>query len=223
VARLETFGGRLERAIHEFGPRPGGWSGARGTVKGFHNKIKDLVPPGAGASYQTLYRILANEADPSPAFIDAALSCLPEVRREWLVHGEGAITHADAEAATVTAAVSVPDFRDTLAPRLVEAVLTGVGFPAVGEITHIPAWAAPLAELWVELPNEHAIAEALAGPLRAYPEINVEALDRASWLRDYILAMTPVLFQLAAEAERQGRQRQDLPPQDRQGGDDGEA
>jgi hypothetical protein len=199
---METIGERLRWAINRMPPE-----GRRRGVALLIHKLDGV----RGATYPSINAYLSNETDPPLEFLDAAAPALG-VDKAWLAFGPPhQPTGAHAKAATATEAVSVPDFRDTLAPGLVRAVLMGVGFPAVGEVTHIPAWAAPLAELWAELPEEHYtnIVGALAGPLRAYG-IDVEALDGPWQLRDYILAMTPVLFQLAAEAQRQARQRQDL-------------
>jgi hypothetical protein len=104
-----SFGSRLERAIRKYGPRPQGQPGADGTVKGFHEAIRGRVPKGGGASYQTLYRILSNRAQPSESFVEAALEALPQVRREWLLEGTEPMSVTEEVTEGVMAAASEPE------------------------------------------------------------------------------------------------------------------
>lgn len=109
---METFGERLQKAVEDHGPRPPSRPGSKGSVNQFCEQLKKL-PKGAGASYATVWRIIAGKAEPTPAFIDAALELMPQVRREWLVEGEGAMTVAGAVAermaAPTAADVPVPE------------------------------------------------------------------------------------------------------------------
>lgn len=215
------FGGRLEHAIEQHGPRPPGQPGAAGSRKQFHEAVKRIIPRGAGASYQTLYRILANAEEPSPQFVDAALSVLPAVRREWLVHGEGAVTHAHAAVERVTVeAARLPDETSKRedARQLQEAVLHALG---IGSSGHVESWVAPLAEVLRRLEEAPVFARgrlrepftgdllgaALRGPLESF-RIDVAQIGTEQ-LNDYIAAMTPVLLALAAQRRRQYEPQED--------------
>lgn len=114
---LSTFGGRLKWAIKRYGPRPETRPGAEGSVNQFHQLLSGKVKAGAGAGYQTLWRIIADRAEPSEDFVRAALELLPGVRRDWLVDGDGPPTEAHTRAETAAEA-EVPETYD----RLVKAV-----------------------------------------------------------------------------------------------------
>jgi hypothetical protein len=122
-----SFGNRLERAIKKYGPRPQGQPGAEGSVKGFHEAIRSRIPRGGGASYQTLYRILAG-AKPSDAFVEAALAELPQVRREWLLEGTGPMSVTEEVTEGVMAAASEPeeDASDDIARTVEEALASSL-------------------------------------------------------------------------------------------------
>lgn len=105
---VDGFGDRLERAIKEWGPRPPKRPGAAGSINQFHQKVSKNLSPGAGTSYQTLWRIIAGTTVPSDEFIEEALRVLPKVRREWLVDGRPPATKVGEAADEMVRQVDIP-------------------------------------------------------------------------------------------------------------------
>lgn len=105
---MDTVGERLRWAIEELGPRPRGRPGAKGSIRGFYELLKDQEGlKGKGASYQMIHRYLPKpDTNPDPTvppedFLRATAEVLSDesgkrLRWKWLATGEGEPTAEEA-------------------------------------------------------------------------------------------------------------------------------
>lgn len=97
---METVAERLAWAIEEYGPRPRGRPGAKGSIRGFHSKMsKRTELMGLGSSYGMIHRYLRGDTVPPAVFLHAAAQVLAPIREAWLRSGEGERTEQEQAAA----------------------------------------------------------------------------------------------------------------------------
>ena len=215
-----TVGKRLSRYIGD-GPE------ARMSVRAFAQAMYARKPKPRGSARAMIHRYLAG-AKPPTDFIAAAADVL-QIRPEWLAFGTEDPTGGHAEVSRISSeaieqAEGSPEWKRALQLKL--GVLEGLGIPApdlspvpaddtvrvmdawatATNVSHIPHWVPPLAELRRRLGIEpKEIGRALRGPLDALGIDPTEGVDSSyrtlPWLDDYITAMTPVLLPLASRLE----------------------
>ena len=173
------------------------------TLKAFHAEVVER----SGEDFS--YPAVRNYHDPHPKTgrfppVDylEAVSRVFDMPLAVLIRGQSDEGAAAVGSVAAEAAIGPANFRDHLTPRLTKAILEGIGFSQYSESPYVPSWAGPMAEALMESGwNESAIVAALAGPIEAFA-LDVTALE-GTVLRDYILAMVPVLLSLSAESKRQ--------------------
>ena len=183
----------------------------------------------SGSSYANVHAYLSGRTQPPVEFIDAAAKALCH-NPEWLAFGgnrertEGHAEVSRISSEAIEQAEGSPEWKRALQLKL--GVLEGLGIPApdlspvpaddtvrvmdawatATNVSHIPHWVPPLAELRRRLGIEpKEIGLALRGPLHALgidPMQGVDSTHRTlPWLADYITAMTPVLLTLTSPLE----------------------
>lgn len=220
-----TLGDRLKWAITTYGPRPPRRPGADGSINEFSARLEDHVEPGGGASYATIWRIIAGKAEPSDAFISATLEVLREatgqrVRREWLVEGEEPPTVSDlsgedaAEEAIWLGGLPLEEYSRRHRSTREEALKNELGrpIPAVAKpVLHKALGRIGLLERFREeglyegqgqFRSELAerLGRAIAAPLEAFG-IEAESCDGAE-LADYLVTTTTALARLVDHTVR---------------------
>ncbi|MEX2528550.1 MAG: hypothetical protein WEA09_13020 [Gemmatimonadota bacterium] len=183
------------------------------SIRSFWSKLDEGWTEGS-LSYEAA-RHYHYDRDAPTAYLWRIMEVFPDIRLPYLMAGDGPMTkQEEAAAQAVTKAVEdvAPERPTTLhehiAPRLTRLVTEGVaGLPS--REGYAASWAAPLAELWIEMGGggEPTILRALAAPLEAFG-IDTEGmsdLGRPAF-RDYVLQMTPILFRLQVEGAASHRE-----------------
>lgn len=130
---MKSIGERLRWAIEQYGPRPRGRAGVKGSIRGFADamKAKGLNRERKGGSYQMIHRYLADETAPPEDFLRATIQILnrsgQRVRMAWLVDGSGEPTEDQHQLAEAGKGATTPDATRAVYDRALELIQEGLG------------------------------------------------------------------------------------------------